>query len=259
MSKLRPWLPLYVADYLADTKHLNTEQHGAYLLLLMAMWRSEDATLPNEPKLLARISGIRLCRWHLVAPDVMSLMTIERGRVTQKRLRQEFQHCISISTTKAAAGRKGAERRYSASRVTEDTRSEHKPLKNNGGRSAYANTPTSTSINNKKESLQEKEAVGNAQANHNAPDPEITPQEKAKADMACSFLEETSRQIKANAATAFAKPKRWRATRKQLANLRRYNGKIIARADMTRAPEEARRLYQRGGYPSAMPRSPLDY
>ena len=28
-------------------------------------------------------------------------------------------------------------------------------------------------------------------------------------------------------------------------DLRRFNGKIIARADMTRAPEEARRLYQR--------------
>jgi uncharacterized protein YdaU (DUF1376 family) len=34
-----PYMQFHIAEYLADTSHLTTEEHGAYLLLIFNYWQ----------------------------------------------------------------------------------------------------------------------------------------------------------------------------------------------------------------------------
>lgn len=80
-----PYMQLYVADYLGDTRHLTTEQHGAYLLLLMTMWRS-DGVLPKDDAKLARIVGLTVARWKRISDDVMAFFDDCEGGITSRHL-----------------------------------------------------------------------------------------------------------------------------------------------------------------------------
>jgi len=43
-----PYIQLYVADYLADTIHLETDEHGAYLLIIMNYWQTGQQIPENR-------------------------------------------------------------------------------------------------------------------------------------------------------------------------------------------------------------------
>lgn len=66
MADRLPYFPLYGADYLADTRHLTTQEHGAYLLLLLNYWMKGG--LPDDEILLARIAGLGTRDWNKARP-----------------------------------------------------------------------------------------------------------------------------------------------------------------------------------------------
>jgi uncharacterized protein YdaU (DUF1376 family) len=103
-----PFMQLYVADYLGDTRHLSTEQHGAYLLLLMAMWRA-GGSLPDDETKLARIVGLSPAKWRRVSADVLAFFTVADGVLTQKRLTAEIEKTKEKSIKRADAGSKGGQ------------------------------------------------------------------------------------------------------------------------------------------------------
>jgi uncharacterized protein YdaU (DUF1376 family) len=86
-----PAIPLFGDAYLADTRHLSLEEHGAYLQLLMIAWRALDCSLPDDDARLSRMLGITGRKWSKIKPTVMGFWTVKNGRWTQKRLSKERQ------------------------------------------------------------------------------------------------------------------------------------------------------------------------
>ena len=104
-----PWMPLYVGDYLADTSHLTTTQHGAYLLLIMHYWRTGG--LPKDDGSLARICRMTLEEWqtHSNRIAVASFFTCDWHH---HRIDLELSKAIEIASARTEAGKKGAKSRW---------------------------------------------------------------------------------------------------------------------------------------------------
>jgi uncharacterized phage protein (TIGR02220 family) len=110
MAKPDAWMPLYVADYLADTTRLTTEQHGAYLLLLIDYWRNGKP--PNDDRVLAQITGLTLTRWLNHRPVLERFFTIDNGVWSQKRADEEMKKAVEQQANLSGRGKKGAEARW---------------------------------------------------------------------------------------------------------------------------------------------------
>jgi uncharacterized protein YdaU (DUF1376 family) len=102
-----PIFPLWTSKYHEATTHLTTLEHGAYLLLLMAMWK-QGGSLPNDDVRLARLARLSLDRWRKIAPTIMEFFTVEDGdRITQKRLRHELEKSYGRMKKSREAGAAG--------------------------------------------------------------------------------------------------------------------------------------------------------
>lgn len=110
-AKRDTWIPLYIGDYLADTSRLNTEQHGAYLLLLMDYWRQGPP--PDDDATLANIAKLPMDRWLAHRPTLERLFRVVDGTWTQKRVEQEKARTTTVSEKRRAAGKAGALAKHS--------------------------------------------------------------------------------------------------------------------------------------------------
>jgi uncharacterized protein YdaU (DUF1376 family) len=94
------WMPLYVADYLADTGHLSTVEHGAYMLLIMHYWQAGG--LPAEDAKLARICRMSTKEWAAVR-DTLADFFSEGWR--HKRIDEEIANTAETIDKRSTAGR----------------------------------------------------------------------------------------------------------------------------------------------------------
>lgn len=118
------WMPLYIGDYLADTSRLSTEQHGAYLLLLMDYWRNGPPLDDDEE--LASITKLPLPQWRKHAAKLRSFFEAVNGRLVQKRADEERGKAGLVSSKRSQAGKAGAASRWGKA----DGKGDGKPIAN---------------------------------------------------------------------------------------------------------------------------------
>ena len=103
-------MPVYIGDYLADTMHLSTEQHGAYLLLLFHLWRR--GILHDKDAVLAKISGLSLDAWSIHRAVLEEFFQIRDGHWHHGRVERERARIASKSQSNSLKSRAAANSRW---------------------------------------------------------------------------------------------------------------------------------------------------
>lgn len=129
MSKPNAWMPLYIADYLADTQHLTRDEHGAYLLLIMAYWRN-GGPLPDDDKRMAAIVKATRKEWDELRQVLAEFFEIADGMWHQKRLDEELAEAWKFIAKQKANGGKGGRPRKTQVETQQQTQTEtqEKPM-----------------------------------------------------------------------------------------------------------------------------------
>ena len=117
-----PYMQLYVADYLADTSHLSTLEHGVYLLLIMNYWQ-RGGPLPAADDKVARIARISTEEWLTVKDNILPFFTEQGGQLVHRRIERDLEAVLDKCEKAAASGRSSAAKRYGNGRSTNVQRS----------------------------------------------------------------------------------------------------------------------------------------
>lgn len=114
-----PYMKLYVADYLGDTYTLNVVEHGAYMLLLMGMWRA-GGKLPADDAKLARIACCTPEQWAEVRATVLGFFKRRGSLLTHKRVSAEMAKYEAVSERRKEAGKRGGSKKANENRENSD-------------------------------------------------------------------------------------------------------------------------------------------
>jgi uncharacterized protein YdaU (DUF1376 family) len=109
-NKVDIWMPLYVADYLSATSRLTTEQHGAYLLLLMDYWK--NGAPPDNDAVLAQITRLSPDAWSNARSMLEGFFQLSSGHWVQTRVESEMQKANHNKQSNSKRGKAGANARW---------------------------------------------------------------------------------------------------------------------------------------------------
>lgn len=85
----RPF-PLWVDALLADVQFMEADEFGAYMKILISMWRTESLSISTDPKRLARASGVSLRLWNSrISGVILPKLYETKDGLTQARIQKE--------------------------------------------------------------------------------------------------------------------------------------------------------------------------
>lgn len=96
MAKTNIWMAFYPKDYLGDTSDLSTQQHGAYMLLIMQYFINGGPLLDDDRE-LARITRLSLSMWRKERPRIVRFFGTQDGFLIHRRVDQELAKGLALS------------------------------------------------------------------------------------------------------------------------------------------------------------------
>jgi uncharacterized protein YdaU (DUF1376 family) len=110
-----PYLQFYPTDYLSDTQHLTTVEHGAYFLLILNYWQ-RGGPLPDDDKRLAGIVKLPIEQWLNARSTVVEFFAVENGTWTHSRIESDLNKVKSARKQQSEAGKLSAAKRLKKKR-----------------------------------------------------------------------------------------------------------------------------------------------
>lgn len=158
MSAL-PYMPLYIADYMADAGHLPTIGHGAYMLLLLNYWQRQKP-LPADDFYLQGITKLSDSDWERLRPHLAKFFQERDGHWHHKldSMNAKRGRCYKHSAARPAWAKWVSLRNYVFERdgfactyceSTDDLECDHIMPVSRGGSSDLENLTTSCRLCNR--------------------------------------------------------------------------------------------------------------
>ncbi|MDB5777587.1 MAG: hypothetical protein JWP38_3720 [Herbaspirillum sp.] len=167
MAKADIWMPLYIGDYLADTTRLTTEQHGAYLLLIMDYWRNGPP--PDDDIILCSVCRANAQSWKKLRPVMVRFFEVRDANWHHSRIDREIADAAKAKDKAVSKASKGAEARWGKHAAEQEN--------NNAPSISSSNAPSNAS------------SISQAMLEQcSLPSPSLNSKTKSKADATASRL-----------------------------------------------------------------------
>jgi uncharacterized protein YdaU (DUF1376 family) len=105
------WMAFNVDDYVTNTMHLTTRQHGAYILLICAAWKAKGV-LPGVDAALMATAKLTPKEWREDAPILKAFLTRRGDAWVHERVEFEWKDAQALIAAKSRAGKAGARKRW---------------------------------------------------------------------------------------------------------------------------------------------------